>query len=144
MGGVKCWGRNVNGQLGDNSTTDSLTPVDVFGLSVGITEISAGNNHTCALNESGGVKCWGVNSFGQIGDGSTTSRLVPTAVTGLSSGVSMISLGAVHSCALTELGGVKCWGSNFQGRLSQPFSMATAEGLSGISLIEQIFSLQLP
>jgi alpha-tubulin suppressor-like RCC1 family protein len=58
-GGVKCWGNNGFGQLGDNSNTRRLTPVDVTGLSSGVLVMAAGMWHTCALTTAGGVKCWG-------------------------------------------------------------------------------------
>ena len=111
-GGVKCWGDNTYGQIGDGTITQRLTPTDVFGLTSGVAAISAGNNHTCAVTTLGALQCWGENSTGQLGDGTTTPSLTPTAVSGLTSGVVAVAAGKNYTCALTTGGGVKCWGAN--------------------------------
>ena len=116
-GGVKCWGGGAYGKQGDNNLNNNNQPTDVFGLTSGVTAITAGGDHTCALTSGGGVKCWGYNYFGEIGDNSTTNRLTPVDVVGLSSGVISISAGFYHTCALTCNGGVKCWGRNTEGQI---------------------------
>jgi|GEM_PF-1017343 len=116
-GGVKCWGYNYAGQLGDGTTLSRNQPVEVSGLTSGVTAIAAGSNHTCAILTDGGMKCWGINSYGQLGDGTTTNRLVPVAVTGLTSGVSTLATGGSHTCALMTGGQIRCWGRNSDGQL---------------------------
>ncbi len=132
-GGVKCWGENSNAQLGDGTTVDRLTPVDVSGLTTGVTAISAGGQHTCALLASGGVKCWGYNGQGQLGDGTFVSRATPTDVSGLSSGMQALAVGFSHSCALTTSGGMKCWGNNFEGQVGNGVSGSNQSAPADVS-----------
>ena len=76
-----------------------------------VTSISSGKLHTCVVTTTGGVKCWGINEFGRLGDGTTTNSSVPVNVAGLTGGISAVTAGFVHTCALTTTGGVKCWGA---------------------------------
>jgi alpha-tubulin suppressor-like RCC1 family protein len=122
VGGVKCWGDNHEGQLGDGTTTSRPDPRDVPGLTSGIVSLSASENHTCAVMDTGAVKCWGANSFGQLGDGTLVSRLTPTnvALTGIAVAV---SAGLNHTCALISGGSVRCWGDNANGDLGDGTSI---------------------
>src|SRR5207245_2932285 len=72
--------------------------------------------HSCALQANGTVRCWGGNSSGQVGDGTTNPRLFPTLVVGISN-ARMVAAGGDHSCALLGGGTVSCWGGNAFGQL---------------------------
>jgi alpha-tubulin suppressor-like RCC1 family protein len=91
--------------------------VNVSGLGTGAAAIAAGHSHTCARTSGGGVKCWGSNSWGQLGDGSGSDSLVPVDVSGLGSGATSIGVGSDQSCAVVSAGRVLCWGSNQYGQL---------------------------
>ncbi|PBI98150.1 Regulator of chromosome condensation (RCC1) repeat protein [Rhodococcus erythropolis] len=82
-GTAKCWGYNGLGGLGDGTTTDRSTPVNVVGLSGATALTAGGGDKTCALLPGGTAKCWGDNEAGQLGDGTTTTRLTPVDVVGL-------------------------------------------------------------
>lgn len=141
-GAVKCWGRNLTGQLGNGTRTDSVVPVDVVGLGGGAMTVSAGIYHTCALGNDGGVKCWGSNGQGQLGNGSTMDSDLPVDVLNLTSTVVQVTIGSMHTCVLTSLGGVKCWGQNVRGQLGNGTMMDSdvpvdVGGLgSGVTVVE--------
>jgi alpha-tubulin suppressor-like RCC1 family protein len=114
---ARCWGDNRDGQLGDGTTTERLTPVPVVGLESGAVVSGSWAFHTCAIVGGGALKCWGGNDVGQLGDGTKVDRLTPVPVTGLSSGVEAVSLGSGHTCAITAGGRLQCWGFNTFGVL---------------------------
>ena len=117
QGTVKCWGYNGSGQLGNGGGGESYSPVDASLLTVKVKQIVAGHQHTCALTVAGGVKCWGWNGYGQLGDGTTTNQSTPVDVIGLASGVTQISGSHGVTCAVTTTNNAKCWGRNDQGQL---------------------------
>jgi alpha-tubulin suppressor-like RCC1 family protein len=139
-GAVKCWGDNTSGSLGNGSTTYAYTPTSVSGLSSGVVAITAGSGHACALTSAGAVRCWGSNSYGQLGILSTNNSLVPVSVSGVSSGISAISAGGFHTCAVTTAGTVKCWGYNADGQLgtgsiptASPWGITSPTTVTGLS-----------
>ena len=115
--GVKCFGLNGAGQLGNGATTSSNVPVTVTGLN-NATAVADGGSHSCARTSSGGVKSWGLNQEGELGinDATVNSSATPRDVNGLSNGQSEIIAGIQHvcSCATTA---VTCWGFNADGQL---------------------------
>jgi hypothetical protein len=135
-GAVSCWGYNAVGALGDGSTGDAnnarLTPVPVVGLGSGVREIAAGYEHTCATTTAGAMQCWGWNVHGQLGDNSTTNRLAPVPVAGLSSGVQAMAGGVYHTCAMVTADAVYCWGSN---GLMQLGDGTTTERLTPVAVL---------
>ena len=138
-GTVWAWGFNGHGQLGDGTTTLRLNPVQVPGLS-GVTAITAaGYGHTLALKDDSTVWAWGDNGLGQLGDGTTSDRLTPVQVSGLS-GVTAITAGLGHSVALRNDGTVWAWGHNGYGELgdgttTNRLTPVQVFGLSGVAAI---------
>ena len=135
--------RGKDGAFRANEVTDSITPVQVSGLTTGVARVAVGNLTSCALTTTGGVLCWGFNSYGQVGDGTTASpRMTPVAVSSLSSGVTTISVGYAHACAVTNGGALLCWGANGYGQLgdgtntnrsSPVLTGSLSSGVSGIA-----------
>ncbi|MFK7779585.1 MAG: RCC1 repeat-containing protein, partial [Candidatus Gracilibacteria bacterium] len=143
-GGVKCWGSNSSGQLGDGTKqTDRLIPVDVSGLNSGVVNMSLGSNNSCALLDNGGIQCWGNNANGQLGNGTTNKSLTPVNVSGLNNGVSNISTGYDHSCALLDNGSVKCWGPNQSGQLGNGTNSGSLVPVNVDGLSSNIISINL-
>jgi alpha-tubulin suppressor-like RCC1 family protein len=141
-GGVVCWGSNESGQLGNGTTTPSTTPVPVTGLSSGVTAVSVGTDaegsrgFACAITAGGGVVCWGSNTTGNLGDGTTTGRLTPVPVVGLTSGVTAISAGVTLTCAVAAGGAAMCWGSNGVGELgnnNEPTNSSVPVQVTGLT-----------
>ncbi|MCA2219677.1 RCC1 domain-containing protein [Nonomuraea aurantiaca] len=125
-GKAYCWGYDGEGELGDNSTTNKNTPVAVVATGVlsgkTLTQIGTGYEHTCVLDNTGKAYCWGYNSFGQLGNNSTTQSLVPVTVTTLGTAINgktltEIRAGNWFTCTLDSAGLAYCWGNGANGRI---------------------------
>ncbi|AWV88442.1 RCC1 domain-containing protein [Bradymonas sediminis] len=133
-GGVKCWGASGDGQIGNDEITLGAkigVPIEVTGLTSGVSMIAAGAYHNCALLDDGSVQCWGRGDYGQLANLSTTPELggtavgvrepdvlrtaarekTPVTVVGLPSDVVQITAGDNFSCARTAPGELFCWGA---------------------------------
>jgi len=120
-GTALCWGANDFGQLGDGSSQPRSAPRPVrppMGGNAALTfeTLSAGQRHTCAIARTKRLYCWGDNRFGQLGDGTTTQRVVPVRVNANASFVE-VSAGGSHTCGVTDSGITYCWGANESGQL---------------------------
>eukprot|EP00959_Pyramimonas_sp_CCMP1952_P389458 8160811-Pyramimonas_sp.AAC.1 len=132
---AKCWGLNNNGQLGLGDTDsrgdapgemgDALPYVDV-GAGRTVVALTAGVAHTCAVLDNARIKCWGLNSYGQLGLGDDNDRgdaagemgdALPYVELGAGRTVVALAAGRVHTCAVLDNARAKCWGSNAHGRL---------------------------
>jgi alpha-tubulin suppressor-like RCC1 family protein len=126
---VRCWGLATVGRLGygntiaigDNESPSAAGPVDVGGA---VTQIAAGHSHTCALLDTGAVRCWGFAFFGQLGQGNQLDigarpDRLPSAVGDVPVGgpATEIALGESHTCARLETNAVRCWGRGHRGQL---------------------------
>ena len=135
-GQLKCWGKNDEGQLGlDGDADKGDAPGEMgeelsvvrLGTNVIVREISVGGHHSCAVLSDGGLKCWGKNTKGQLGQesmehqGDASGEMAALAAVNLGSGVTVkqVSAGHGHSCALLSNDQLKCWGGNSEGQLGQ-------------------------
>jgi len=114
-GSVSCWGRGYNGLIGNGQTSDRNIPTLTSSLGTGRTAvaIATGSAHTCAILDNGSVTCWGYGGNGQLGNGNTDDKLVPTLTSSLGIGRSAISISAyqAHTCVILDNGSVACWGN---------------------------------
>lgn len=111
-----CWGFNNAGRLGDGTATNQFVPVLVAGGSIRFTMIAAGGGHTCGIDNAMKLYCWGLNSRGQLGEGSFSSRILPTPVAPYLNWL-VVSAGNVHTCGIATDGVTYCWGANHAGQL---------------------------
>ncbi len=118
-----CWGINMSGQVGDDTTTHRFKPVQVLGglSNKTVKSISVDEGNTCAITTNNQTYCWGSNGYGQVGDGFTTQRNAPVAVlstVGELSGktIKSITSGWHNTCSLASDNNIYCWGRNQVGQ----------------------------
>ncbi|MDA8690435.1 hypothetical protein N9M86_05070 [Euryarchaeota archaeon] len=120
-GTSSCWGRGLDGQLGNGGTSSKMTPTLTSSLGIARTAvtIASGLTHTCAIIDNGSVSCWGAGGFGQLGNGGTSNLNSPTLTSSLGTGRTAIALssGNFHTCAILDNGSVSCWGAGGFGQL---------------------------
>lgn len=135
-----CWGLDSLGQLGNGGTSSQQAPAPVVGTTASFTAVSAGTVHACGLTSTKALYCWGANSWGQLGNGMTTTSSVPVAVAGGYSWVA-VSVGDYHTCGVTLGGAAFCWGFGFYGELgngsagsvSTPSAVASSATFAAVS-----------
>jgi alpha-tubulin suppressor-like RCC1 family protein len=126
-GALKCWGRNISGQLGLSSTEtigDSEFPSSVPPIDVGapVRQVAVGGDFVCVLLDGGGVKCWGEGGDGALGYGNTNDigdNERPSSISEVDLGgvATQITAGFQHACAIVGNGALRCWGSSTSGQL---------------------------
>ena len=126
-GGLECWGRGLEGQLGYPVAVTAEQPVrTVPGLGP-VVDVCAGRNFTCALTPDAGVRCFGTNGAGQLGSGNFVSTSTPTP-TDLLPPARQLACHHDHACATTD-NGTWCWGDNSQGQLGAPTPVSSPSPL---------------
>lgn len=152
-GGVQCWGRNVEGELGMGQlgtgtstapqctgTAQTVKDSAGSGTLAGVTQLAGGGNTNCALLNDGTIQCWGQNNFGQLGNNSTTNSALPVAVQGLGGTAVEVKVGTQAACARLTSGVVKCWGRNHYGQLgnNSTANSKTAVTVAGLGSVAEI------
>ncbi len=129
-----CWGRGNSGQLGDGAATDLSLATQVWTGSQnlsGIRKVASGENFTCALMISGGVKCWGNDSNGQLGNGASGQSNLPVDALNIAGAID-IGAGSAHACVLLGDGTVKCWGRDLDGEQGNGSASSTDQITPGV------------
>jgi alpha-tubulin suppressor-like RCC1 family protein len=138
-GFLRCWGYNGSGQLGYGNYTTRTTPGNDLAPGSKVLQVTTGSDHTCALLNTGTVKCWGYNGYAQLGYGNTITLNAPAPTEVELSGATAyrVSAGIHHTCALLSTGAARCWGRNQGGQLGygSTNTYLTAPTVDGIKVL---------
>jgi alpha-tubulin suppressor-like RCC1 family protein len=121
---LRCWGLNGSGQLGYGNTTDLTAPGGPVAVGGEVLQVAAGQDHTCALLSTGGIKCWGLGAWGQLGQGNANTLTAPPSTPVALGGIPafQVTAGGHHTCALLSTGSARCWGLNNHGQLGYGYT----------------------
>jgi alpha-tubulin suppressor-like RCC1 family protein len=136
-----CWGGNAYGQLGRDPQvmSNSAQPLINPALQQPVTLLTVGERQVCVLQLTT-LYCWGANYSGQLGNGTTDAAYAPVPVTGLPTPPIALASGTAHVCAVTQVGGVACWGWNGYGELGDGrdgFTL-TPQAVTGLADVTQL------
>ena len=139
---VSCWGENPAGNLGDGTTTFRQFPVNLAIDGVAFASTALGTLHGCALTTAGAAYCWGRNNGGMVGDGSTTDRPAPVAVSGNHT-FKALAAGPTYTCGIKSDDTLWCWGTQNGGTLASqslvPKQLAGGSAITSLSVtLEQV------
>ena len=123
-GGLRCWGLNGSGQLGYGNTADLTLPGGTVAVGGEVLQVTAGQDHTCALLSTGGIKCWGLGAWGQLGQANANTLTAPPSTPVAMGGITafQVTAGGHHTCALLATGTARCWGLNNHGQLGYGYT----------------------
>ena len=130
---LKCWGHDDQGQVGKGVSVNDTPDLETVAVGGTVSKLFTGQKQSCALLSDNSLKCWGQNEHGQMGIGSTTDQLTPSAALDLGSSVSAtdVALGVNHSCAILSNNTIKCWGKHIHGSLGSGAASVTWGDNSG-------------
>ena len=134
-GDLKCWGNDLNGQLGNGAATSNVlapssTPIDL-GTGRTAVAVSAGREHACVILDNGDLKCWGDDAYGQLGDGGSNTDIAAPSSTAIDLGTGRtavaVDAGGQYTCAILDNGDAKCWGRDSSGQLGDGGTISTSD-----------------
>ncbi len=152
LGAVRCWGQNWAGALGyddtltvgDGTTGRGIAEMGDVNVGGRVVQLSAGDQTTCAVLDSGALRCWGANDLGQLGYGDTTNvgdgtagrSIVEMGDVPVGGTVSQAWAGEQHTCAIMTTGAVRCWGFNSEGQLGYDDTLSVGDGTAGRAIVD--------